>query len=123
MHHVSLLCTQRFLLGFGTFNYVFIFIAGIIITATSFETLGISFVFPVAECDLQLTTMHKGVLSSITSIGIIVSSHVWGFLADRKGRKSVIVYTLVLSFVASFISSLSTSFGMLVVCRFFCGFL
>lgn len=102
---------------------MFIFIAGIIITATSFETLGISFVFPVAECDLKLTTVHKGVLSSITSIGIIVSSHMWGFLADRKGRKPVIVYTLILSFVASFVSSLSTSFGMLVVCRFVCGFL
>jgi VNT family MFS transporter (synaptic vesicle glycoprotein 2) len=84
---------------------------------------GISFVFPVAECDLSLTTQHKGVLSGITSIGIIVSSHFWGFLADQRGRKSIIVPTLVLSFLASFLSSLATSFTMLVVCRFVCGFL
>lgn len=132
-------------LGFGKFNYILIFVAGIIITATSFETLGtvhvksenfnvltrngkfsfsgISFVFPVAECDLRLTTQHKGVLSGITSIGIIASSHLWGFLSDCKGRKSVIVPTLILSFVSTFFSSLSTSFGMLVVTRFFSGFL
>jgi MFS transporter, VNT family, synaptic vesicle glycoprotein 2 len=102
---------------------VFILIAGIIITAATYETIGISFVLPVAECDLKLTTMHKGTLSSISSIGIIVSSHIWGFLADKKGRKVVIVYTLILSFFASFFSSLSTSYGMLVVCRFVCGLL
>lgn len=85
--------------------------------------LGISFVFPVAECDLALTTQNKGVLSGISSIGIIVSSHFWGFLADTRGRKSVIVPTLILSFFASFLSSLATNFGMLVICRFFSGFL
>lgn len=122
MHHVSR-CLHDSLAGFGKFNYILIFIAGIIITATSFETLGISFVFPVAECDLELTTQNKGVLSGITSIGIIVSSYPWGFLADRKGRKCVIVPTLILSFISSLLSSLSTSFGMLVVCRFFSGFL
>lgn len=79
--------------------------------------------FPVAECDLRLTTQHKGVLSGITSIGIIASSHIWGFLADCKGRKSVIVPTLVLSFIATLLSSLATSFRMLVLCRFFSGFL
>jgi MFS transporter, VNT family, synaptic vesicle glycoprotein 2 len=84
---------------------------------------GISFVFPVAECDLALTTQHKGVLSGISSIGIIASSHVWGFVADLKGRKSVIVPTLILSFLSTLLSSLATSFGMLVVCRFFSGFL
>ncbi|CRK86302.1 CLUMA_CG000146, isoform A [Clunio marinus] len=84
--------------------------------------LGISFVFPVAECDLRLTTQHKGIISSISSIGIIVSSHMWGFLADTKGRKNVIIPTLVLSFIASLLSSLSTNFTLLVVFRFFSGF-
>lgn len=138
----SVVCSS----GFGRFNYILILLSGIIITTTTFETLGkkwwktmsrthvydrqnliyfvgISFVFPVAECDLALTTQNKGVLSGISSIGIIVSSHLWGFLADTKGRKSVIVPSLVLSFLASFLSSLATNFGMLVICRFFSGFL
>lgn len=87
------------------------------------NVLGISFVFPVAECDLSLTTQHKGVLSGISSIGIIVSSHFWGFLADQRGRKTVIVPTLILSFLATFMSSLATNFSMLVVYRFLSGFL
>jgi len=110
-------------LGFGRFNYILILLSGVIITASSFETLGISFVFPVAECDLQLTTVHKGILSGVTSIGIIVSSHLWGFAADYKGRKVIIVPTLMLSFLSTFFSSLATNFTVLMVCRFFSGFL
>lgn len=87
------------------------------------QTTGISFVFPVAECDLQLSTEHKGVLSAAASVGIIVSSHFWGFLADTKGRKAVILPTLVLSFFFSLLSSLATSFIVLVVFRFLSGFL
>ncbi|KAG5675350.1 hypothetical protein PVAND_005259 [Polypedilum vanderplanki] len=108
--------------GFGKFNYILIVLAGVLITTTTFETIGISFVFPVAECDLSLTTQNKGVLSGITSIGIIISSHFWGFLADQRGRKTVIVPTLILSFLASFMSSLASNFTTLVICRFICGF-
>lgn len=130
-------------IGFGRFNYILILLSGIIITTTTYETLGrwlvmsrtcihffdvsfflgISFVFPVAECDLALTTQNKGILSGISSIGIIVSSHFWGFLADTKGRKSIIVPTLILSFLATFLSSLATDFSTLVICRFLSGFL
>jgi MFS transporter, VNT family, synaptic vesicle glycoprotein 2 len=109
--------------GFGKFNYILILISGIIITATSFETIGIGFVFPVAECDLQLSTQQKGILSSISSIGIIISSHTWGFISDCRGRKSVIVPSLIMSFISTLLSSLSVDFNMLVVLRFFSGFL
>lgn len=109
--------------GFGKFNYILIVLSGIIITATSFETLGISYVFPVADCDLKLTTANKGVLSGISSVGIIISAHIWGFLSDSCGRKSVIVPTLILSFIATVLSSLATSYTALVFFRFLAGFL
>lgn len=110
-------------LGFGIFNYFFIFIAGIVITIASYETIGISFVFTGVECDLNLTTQQKGVLSGISSVGLIIGSYLWGFYSDVVGRKKVIVPTLFLSFVASFISTLAPNYEVLLVCRFLCGFL
>lgn len=110
-------------LGFGKFNYFFIFISGIVITVTSYETLGISFVFPIAQCDLNMTTQQKGILSGITSVGIIIGSYLWGFYSDLKGRKKVIVATLFLTFLSSATSSLATSFEMLLGLRFLSGFL
>lgn len=110
-------------LGVGIFNYSMIFIAGIVITVSSFETLGISFVFPSAECDLNLTTERKGILSGISSVGIIVGSCLWGFCSDFAGRKKMIVSTLGLNFISSLFSSLAPNYETLLLFRFLSGFL
>ncbi|XP_052565162.1 putative transporter SVOPL [Culex pipiens pallens] len=107
---------------FGLFNYTLIIISGTIITAVMLECLSISYVMTVAECDLQLTTSQKGILSAVVIIGIIVSSHLWGFLADTQGRRAIIVPTLILSFVSTLISSFSTTFVWMAVFRFCTGF-
>ncbi|XP_058461551.1 synaptic vesicle glycoprotein 2B-like [Malaya genurostris] len=107
---------------FGKLNYVLIAISGTVLTAFLLETLGISYVIAVAQCDLQLTTKEKGILSGIAFLGVIVTSHLWGFLADTKGRRKVIVPTLCLSFVTSALSSLATGFWSIVILRFLAGF-
>ncbi|KAL1397239.1 hypothetical protein pipiens_009904 [Culex pipiens pipiens] len=108
---------------FGTFNYLAIVIAGMIITAVMLETLSISFVIAVAECDLNLTTEQKGILGAVALVGIIVSSHLWGFLADTQGRRKVIIPTMLAGFGVSFVSSFTTDFATITACRFLTGFL
>ncbi|XP_055389996.1 synaptic vesicle glycoprotein 2A-like [Condylostylus longicornis] len=107
---------------FGKFNYILIFLSGVILANVLLETLGISFVLPVAQCDLKLTTQKKGILHSIGFAGIITSSHLWGFLADTKGRRKVILPTLVSGFIASFLSSFSNEFWSMVIFRYINGF-
>lgn len=109
--------------GFGKFNYALIVLTGAILGCVFLETVSINIVLPVAQCDLNLTNQNKGVLSGIGFLGIIVSSHLWGFLADTRGRKTVIVPTLFIAFVISIISSFVKSFWLLVLLRFFNGFL
>uniref|UniRef100_A0A182NCP9 Major facilitator superfamily (MFS) profile domain-containing protein n=1 Tax=Anopheles dirus TaxID=7168 RepID=A0A182NCP9_9DIPT len=107
---------------FGIYNLCLITISGTILAAVLLETLGISYVLPVAECDLLLTTKEKGVLSAISFAGIICSSHLWGFLADTRGRRTVILPTLFLAFAATVLSSFTTSFWLITITRFFTGF-
>lgn len=109
--------------SFGKFNYGLILVTGGILGCVFLETVSINFILPVAECDLNLSTSDKGILSAIGFIGIIVSSHLWGFLADTKGRKSVIVPSLFIAFGITIISSLVKSFEVLVFLRFLNGFL
>lgn len=109
--------------GFGKFNYTLIVLAGAILAAVFLETVSINIILPVAQCDLQMTNQNKGVLSAIGFIGIIVSSHLWGFLADTRGRKLIIVSTLFIAFVLTIISSFTQSYWLLVVLRFLNGFL
>uniref|UniRef100_A0A182TCF4 Major facilitator superfamily (MFS) profile domain-containing protein n=1 Tax=Anopheles maculatus TaxID=74869 RepID=A0A182TCF4_9DIPT len=107
---------------FGLYNLCLIAISGTILAAVLLETLGISYVLPVAECDLLLTTREKGVLSAISFAGIICSSHLWGFLADTRGRRAIILPTLFLAFASSALSSLTTNFWLITVMRFLTGF-
>lgn len=132
-------------LEFGKFNYLLIAIAGMIHTAVLMETMGISFVIAVAECDLRLSTQQKGILGAVAYVGmiclclgnrnvngalklpllkgIIVSSHLWGFLADTRGRRKMIVPTLFLASTMTLFSSFMNSFWAITVCRFLTGFL
>lgn len=114
---------DRSISEFGAFNVVLMAISGAILTAFLLETIGISYVIAVAGCDLQLSTSDKGILSAVGFLGVIVSSHLWGFLADTQGRRKVIVPTLFLTFAITIVSSLMTNFWMLTVCRFMAGFL
>lgn len=92
-------------------------------TALMMEKFGITFVFPVSQCDLHLETSEKGFLGAVSSLGIICSAHLWGFLGDTIGRRRVIQPTLVLAFATSVASSLAQSFYLLATLRFLNGFL
>lgn len=110
------------LTGFGKFNYILICLSGAILGAAFVDIGGVNLILPVAQCELELTNIHKGILSSIGYLGIILSSHLWGFLADTKGRKKVIVPALFMAFTFTFISSTVKSFWALVLLRFLHGF-
>lgn len=109
--------------GFGKFNYFLVILSGAVLSTVLFETLGISFILPIAECDLNLTTADKGLLSAIAFLGIIASSHLWGFLADTKGRRKVIMPTLFISFGITIVSSFIKSYWIFTLLRFFSGLL
>lgn len=94
-----------------------------ILNAVLMETCGVAFILPVAECDLKLTAANKGILGAVSFLGIICSSHLWGYLADTKGRRRVIQPTLLVAFLLSCASSLVQNFYLFVTLRFLNGFL
>lgn len=107
--------------GFGKFNYALIILTGAVLGSVFLETVSINFILPVAQCDFNMTTENKGLLSGVGFMGIIVSSHFWGFLADTRGRKLVMVPTLIAAFAITLVSSLTKSFWLLVFLRFLNG--
>lgn len=112
-----------FISEFGLFNYVLVIICGMVIFSVAIEICGILYVFPVSQCDLNLTAGEKGILGSSTLFGIICSSHLWGYLADTKGRRAVILPTLVLAFISSVAATFVQNFYIFTALRFLNGFL
>ncbi|KAG5675992.1 hypothetical protein PVAND_005848 [Polypedilum vanderplanki] len=108
-------------IGFGKVQISVIFVTFLVLANTLSETMGISFVIPAAVCDLQLTPSDKGLLSSMSFLGIMVSSHIFGFLADTQGRRIVVLSTLLGSTISTVISVFMQNFIAFLVLRFISG--
>lgn len=109
--------------GFGKFNYIVIILSGGLMACAFLELSSVSFILPIAECDLDLQSSDKGVLGAIGYFGVILSSFLWGFLSDTRGRRKVLIISLLISFTATAASSLANSFWLLMLLRFVNGFL
>ncbi len=82
----------------------------------------ISFVVAALAKEWKLDPGQIGLLTSINSVGMAVGAAAAGILADRFGRKSVLLWTLLIFSAASGLSAFATGFAVLCVFRFITGF-
>lgn len=108
--------------GFGRFHYLLLAVCGLIYMNTAVGITIISFVLPSATCDFQMTSEDKGWLSAVPMFGMLLGSYFWGCLADTKGRRVVLIATLVLDGVCGLLSSVAQYYVLFMLLRFFNGF-
>ncbi|KAJ8965416.1 hypothetical protein NQ314_004169 [Rhamnusium bicolor] len=83
-------------------------------TANS-EGYGIGFIVPAAECELELNSYKKGILTSTNLIGNLTSCALWGYLSDIKGRRNLLIINLITAFLTGLSAALTPSFlGILI---------
>ncbi|CAI6053458.1 MFS transporter [Cohnella sp. JJ-181] len=82
----------------------------------------ISFVAAALAADWDLGKQQLGFLAAIGSVGMAVGAAVAGSMADRYGRRAILLATLLIFSVASGLSALATGFAMLCLLRFAAGF-
>lgn len=108
--------------GFGKLNYILILVSGGLMASAFIELTAVNIILPIAQCDLNLTSSDKGTLGAIGYVGVILSSHLWGFLSDTKGRKKSLVPSLVFAFISTFFSTFTNNFWVFALFRFLNGF-
>ncbi|MFE4569548.1 MFS transporter [Paenibacillus chitinolyticus] len=81
----------------------------------------ISFIVAALTVHWKLSAGQVGVLTSLNSVGMAFGAAIAGYLADRYGRKSVLVWTLLIFSAASGLSALAASFTVLCILRFIAG--
>ncbi|XP_046593937.1 synaptic vesicle glycoprotein 2A isoform X1 [Neodiprion lecontei] len=109
--------------GYGLFNYLLLLAALPGGFASVFDSTTMSYVLPSAECDLRLTLFHKGVLNAVTYTGMMSSAFIWGFLADVRGRRSLLIWGYLADSICNVMCSMSQSFYVLAFFKFFTGFI
>ncbi|XP_075156315.1 uncharacterized protein LOC142229627 [Haematobia irritans] len=109
--------------GFGRFNILLLCVSVPAIMGNVFETAVVSYILPSAECDLSLDLIDKGILNAIVYSGMIVSAIGWGYLADNKGRKNLLICGYLLEGLCVLIASMSQNVIQLMVAKFFGGFI
>ncbi|XP_011188051.1 synaptic vesicle glycoprotein 2B isoform X1 [Zeugodacus cucurbitae] len=109
--------------GFGLFHLVLLIVGIFAACAAVFETTTMSYILPIAECDLKMTLFDKGILNGATYAGMITSAVIWGYLADTVGRRKVLIYGYLIDAVCVLCSSLTQNFEMLVAFKFLGGFI
>ncbi|KAL9892747.1 synaptic vesicle glycoprotein 2C-like [Glossina fuscipes] len=108
--------------GFGKFHLMLLTICGLIYMNTAVGVTILSFVLPSATCDFQMTSEDKGWLSATPMLGMLIGSYFWGCLADTKGRRIVLVATLIADGVCGLLSSIAPYYLLFLLIRFFNGF-
>ncbi|TJY44025.1 MFS transporter [Cohnella pontilimi] len=82
----------------------------------------LSFVLTALAVEWHLSPDEKGLLSAINSLGMAAGAAVAGILADRYGRRNILMWTLVIFCAASGLSALATGFFVMCLLRFVAGF-
>ncbi|KAF9823692.1 hypothetical protein SFRURICE_013173 [Spodoptera frugiperda] len=106
-------------LGNGLYNVLLVMTCSLILLAIGIDLFGFSLVV-AAACDLQLTVVQKGILTSLPFVGILLVSYLWGYVSDTRGRRFTLVIPLLLSFILSCISSLAPHWLFLGLVKFLC---
>ncbi|MFC5530212.1 MFS transporter [Cohnella yongneupensis] len=99
-----------------------LFSAGISWLFDAMDVGMISFIVAALAVEWKLAPHQIGFLAAINSVGMAAGALAAGSLADKLGRKSVLLWTLLIFSAASGLSALAGSFIVLCALRFMAGF-
>lgn len=81
----------------------------------------LSFIMPLIKKEWFLNDNQIGLVSSITTVGMMIGALLFGYLADKFGKKNIIIITLLLFSVSNLVLALTTNVEQFMFVRFITG--
>ena len=70
----------------------------------------------------SLAEYQQATLTTVVFLGMLLSSSIWGILADKYGRRAVLVVSIAFLFYFGVLSAAAPSFGWMLFLRYLVGF-
>lgn len=98
-----------------------LFVSGLGLLFDSMDVGLLAFVLTSIAKQWHLNPDVMGLLGSISFIGMAIGSAAAGLFADRFGRRSVFMWTLLIYSIATGLTAFATDVGIFIVLRFLVG--
>ncbi|WP_044530198.1 MFS transporter [Herbaspirillum sp. B65] len=114
---------QQFIdaLPFSRLQRLTLWLCFFVVTVDGFDTAAIGFIAPAIRAQWQLSAAALAPLFGAGLLGLMAGALVFGPLADRLGRKTILVCSVLFFGLTSLAAAWSPSLGWLVAWRFLTG--
>ena len=109
-------------IGNGKFQYRLLFLTGFIWAADAMEMMLLSFVMPILKDEWNLVPPLDGAISSVVFAGMLCGTAFWSILADKIGRKKVVIFSNLGCAIFGALSGFAPNIEFMLAARFFVGF-
>lgn len=81
----------------------------------------LSFIMPLIKQEWSLSASQIGLVGSITTVGMMIGAFLFGYLADRFGKKNIMMVTLLVFSISNLLLALTTDVNQFLLVRFITG--
>ncbi|KAL6893531.1 hypothetical protein ACP4OV_007629 [Aristida adscensionis] len=108
-------------MGFGKFQALVLVYAGMGWVTESMEVMLLSFLGPLVRKEWNVSAENESLLSSVVFAGMLIGACTWGFVSDKYGRRTGLLFSTLFTSGMGFLSALSPNYLCLVALRFLVG--
>eukprot|EP00116_Pleurobrachia_bachei_P003010 sb/3463272/ len=108
-------------IGFTCRLALIVITSGLGLMSDALEIMSIGFAKAYIAKEFQLTRQEESTLSGVLFAGMLIGGLFWGRCADMFGRRCVLIISLSMNGLSAAVSSLSPTFWLFLVARFFSG--
>ncbi|XP_006650328.1 organic cation/carnitine transporter 7-like [Oryza brachyantha] len=108
-------------MGFGKFQVLVLVYAGMGWAVEAMEIMLLSFVGPLVREEWNVSAENESLLSSVVFAGMLIGASGWGFVSDKYGRRTGLLFSIMFTSGMGLLSALSPNYPCLLALRFLVG--